>query len=249
MKKKWKTWVICGVLALAVIFCASTPFFAPVKKTEKGLTWTDYRATKNAFDFTYNGHYYQRRTLFLEPEDIKGDYLCSVEANNNSSYIEIGEKIHLDLYTVKGINPDFLVMCGDWMHPESGLKKSSFHSYSNTYKYGADVLETMLNFSANKDSCTVMYKKTEITNTKEFELIYDELKNAEFVITTKNIGFIRWNTVGKELGRFNLYFTDSGYYYSITLYDKGYALFEGVAGMGIKVSDELLKTVAKLQEK
>lgn len=73
MKKKWKTWVICGVLALAVIFCASTPFFAPVKKTEKGLTWTDYRATKNAFDFTYNGHYYQRRTLFLEPEDIKGD--------------------------------------------------------------------------------------------------------------------------------------------------------------------------------
>lgn len=244
MKRNIKLCVLCGVLAVVVLFFASTPFFADVKSSDEGLTYSDYCSTKGVTDFTYGGRYYQEACTYVDGKEIKGEYFSSLKVNNNGQSCETGDEYNAYFYTVDGINPDFVLVTGGSPDTNDVLRMRSYFSYSNTYKYDADVLESMLNYS--KSNCKVAFDNVDITESGELEEIINEIKTSEFVPIRSNIGFINWEHYGEIIADFWVDF-DSGFFYRMSLREGGYLIFDGVAGMGIKLSPKTIELLDSIR--
>lgn len=197
--------------------------------------------------FIYQGRFYAEYEHLKGQEDIVGEYLATVsgsidEWTSSEDYLELTGSMGGEIYTVKGMNPEFMLCSrfGDYVITyinNSGL----------TLETGADLFEERLCLTGNYRSVEFEtreswhYSKDEVyalgsEHEAAVSRFVEAMNEAEFM-WAKDIPLGEGqNNIYNDKEIYHLYFRmDSGMTVHLRLFEGGYVMFAGVRAVCVQV--------------
>ena len=219
-----------------------------IPKTEVSLS-ANIAAEMIAF-FIYQGNCYVQYE-WIDDADLVGEYLGTAtglidEWTPKDGYVELAGSVKGPFYSVKGIDPGFMLCKKD----ETGAVSTYICDSGITLRTGSDLYEDRLHLSEQYIAVQAETRDSWYNSrNKVFQLDADDEAVREFITRLDRAEFIPWEDVPAKEGMtsttiydtelYHLYFKlENGMTVHLRLYENGYVRFQGLLSVCVQLPEE-----------
>lgn len=199
--------------------------------------------------FIYEGRCYVQTCEYMA-KDVIGEYVCTTtglidEWTEKDGYVELAGSFAADIYTVKGVDPEFM-LCTMY---DDGVVETFIHNNGISINRGAEILE-WLGFEVGMEDYTVFASKgNSCVNLVSEESL--EILDKFFVNFSENEVILR-EDISASINDDDIYHltivTEEGVPLRFELLGEGYVSYYGLDKVCVKLDTEVYKRVITLLE-
>jgi hypothetical protein len=200
--------------------------------------------------FIYQGNWYVQYE-WIDDADLVGEYLGTAtglidEWTPKDGYVELAGSVKGPFYSVKGIDPGFMLCKKD----ETGAVSTYICDNGITLRIGSDLYEDRLHLSEQYIAVQAETRDSwYYGRSKVFQLDADDKVIGEFITQLDRAEFIPWEDVPAKEGMtstsiydteiYHLYFKmKNGMTTHLRLYEHGYVRFQGLLSVCVQLPEE-----------
>lgn len=210
---------------------------------------SDYAESDMALFFIYEGRCYVQTCDYMS-KDVVGKYVCTTtglvdEWTPKDGYVELAGSFEADIYTVKGVDPEFM-LCTVY---EDGVVETFVHNNDISLNRGNEILawlgfevgnEEYVSFCNKGNSCTTEVSEEAKEILDKFFAIFGENE----VILRKDI-----STTTKEEDIYHLVIvTEKGVPLHFEILKGGYVSYYGLNNVCVKIDERVYKLLIDVLE-
>lgn len=209
----------------------------------------DFAESDMALFFIYEGRCYVQTCDYMS-KDVIGEYVCTTtglidEWTEKDGYVELAGSFEEDIYTVKGVNPEFM-LCTVY---DDGVVETFVHNNGITISRGDEILE-WLGFEVGMEDYAIFCNKgNSCTNAVSEEA--REVLDKFFANFAENEVVLR-RDISISVDEDDIYHlvivTEEGVPLHFELLDGGYVSYYGLNSVCVKIDERIYKLVLDVLE-